>query len=76
MLYCILLHGSTPDPNTASPVEGYPESVIQVAIHSIRFLNSFALLDLSAFQVNMILSTDGVQPWSSNSALENEKLAS
>ncbi|MGH0132268.1 UNVERIFIED_CONTAM: hypothetical protein FKN15_051096 [Acipenser sinensis] len=58
MLYCILLHGSTPDPNTASPVEGYPESVIQVAIHSIRFLNSFALLDLSAFQSNTFGDTE------------------
>ncbi|MGH0153040.1 UNVERIFIED_CONTAM: hypothetical protein FKN15_050050 [Acipenser sinensis] len=58
MLYCILLHGSTPDPNTASPVEGYPESVIQVAIHSIRFLNSFALLDLSAFQ--SVLGAEGL----------------
>ncbi|XP_041082267.1 S phase cyclin A-associated protein in the endoplasmic reticulum-like isoform X2 [Polyodon spathula] len=58
MLYCILLHGSTPDPNTASSVEGYPESVIQVAIHSIRFMNSFALLDLSAFQ--SVLGAEGL----------------
>ncbi|XP_015199092.2 S phase cyclin A-associated protein in the endoplasmic reticulum isoform X1 [Lepisosteus oculatus] len=58
MLYCILLHGATQDPNTASPVEGYPQSVIQVAIQSIRFLNSFALLDLSAFQ--SVLGAEGL----------------
>ncbi|XP_066557931.1 S phase cyclin A-associated protein in the endoplasmic reticulum isoform X2 [Amia ocellicauda] len=58
MLYCILLHGATPDPNSASPVESYPASVIQVAIQSVRFLNSFALLDLSAFQC--VLGAEGL----------------
>lgn len=49
-LYCILLHGFLPE--MASPrQELYDPGVIQVALQGIRFLNSFALLDLSAFQV-------------------------
>lgn len=49
-LYCILLHGFVPE--MASPrQELYDPGVIQVALQGIRFLNSFALLDLSAFQV-------------------------
>ncbi|KAG2470308.1 SCAPE protein, partial [Polypterus senegalus] len=58
MLYCILLHGSTPDPNMASPIESYPETVVQVALQSVSFLNSFALLDLSAFQ--SVLGAEGL----------------
>lgn len=49
-LYCILLNGFVPE--MASPrQELYDPGVIQVALQGIRFLNSFALLDLSAFQV-------------------------
>lgn len=49
-LYCILLHGFVPE--MASPrQELYDPGVIRVALQGIRFLNSFALLDLSAFQV-------------------------
>lgn len=49
-LYCILLHGFLPE--VASPrQELYDPGVIRVALQGIRFLNSFALLDLSAFQV-------------------------
>ncbi|XP_078541362.1 S phase cyclin A-associated protein in the endoplasmic reticulum [Lissotriton helveticus] len=50
MLYCILLHGPALDPNIASPNESYSENTVQVAVESLRFLNSFAVLDLSAFQ--------------------------
>ncbi|XP_072138879.1 S phase cyclin A-associated protein in the endoplasmic reticulum isoform X4 [Mobula birostris] len=50
MLYCILLHGTVPDHNTSPPVETYPQHIIQVAIQSLRFLNSFAFLDLPTFQ--------------------------
>ncbi|KAL0154894.1 hypothetical protein M9458_049157, partial [Cirrhinus mrigala] len=45
MLYCILLHTGP-----VGPQEPYSLSVIQVALQGLRFLNTFALLDLSAFQ--------------------------
>ncbi|XP_078190084.1 S phase cyclin A-associated protein in the endoplasmic reticulum isoform X17 [Callithrix jacchus] len=51
MLYCVLFHGTILDPSTASPKESYTQNTIQVAIHSLRFFNSFAALDLPAFQV-------------------------
>ncbi|XP_078286221.1 S phase cyclin A-associated protein in the endoplasmic reticulum isoform X1 [Rhinoraja longicauda] len=50
MLYCILLHGTVPDHNTSPPAEIYPQHTIHVAIQSLRFLNSFAFLDLPTFQ--------------------------
>ncbi|KAL1247716.1 hypothetical protein QQF64_023092, partial [Cirrhinus molitorella] len=53
MLYCILLHSAPPDSLSAGPVgpqEPYSLGVIQVALQGLRFLNTFALLDLSAFQ--------------------------
>ncbi|XP_043843546.1 LOW QUALITY PROTEIN: S phase cyclin A-associated protein in the endoplasmic reticulum [Dromiciops gliroides] len=50
MLYCILFHGTISDPTTASPKESYAQSTIQVALQSLRFFNSFAVLDLPAFQ--------------------------
>ncbi|XP_062439989.1 S phase cyclin A-associated protein in the endoplasmic reticulum isoform X2 [Rhea pennata] len=50
MLYCVLFHGTISDPNTASPKDSYADSTIQVAIQSLRFFNSFAVLDLPAFQ--------------------------
>ncbi|XP_048376658.2 S phase cyclin A-associated protein in the endoplasmic reticulum isoform X2 [Stegostoma tigrinum] len=50
MLYCILLHGIIPDHNTSAPAETYPQHIIHVAIQSLRFLNSFAFLDLPTFQ--------------------------
>lgn len=49
-LYCILLHSFLPESASQSQ-EPYGPGVIQVALQGIRFLNSFALLDLSAFQV-------------------------
>ncbi|TNN00492.1 S phase cyclin A-associated protein in the endoplasmic reticulum isoform X4 [Takifugu flavidus] len=56
-LYCILLHGFVPE--MASPrQELYDPGVIQVALQGIRFLNSFALLDLSAFQ--SVLGAEGL----------------
>ncbi|KAG5839667.1 hypothetical protein ANANG_G00207370 [Anguilla anguilla] len=57
-LYCILLHGSAPEPASAGPQEGYPPAVIQVALQGVRFLNSFALLDLTAFQ--SVLGAEGL----------------
>lgn len=54
MLYCILLHSTVPEPQCgtmAAPQEPYNPAVIQVALQGLRFLNSFALLDLTAFQV-------------------------
>lgn len=51
MLYCVLFHGTISDPNTASPKDSYAANTIQVAIQSLRFFNSFAVLDLPAFQV-------------------------
>ncbi|XP_072484738.1 S phase cyclin A-associated protein in the endoplasmic reticulum isoform X1 [Notamacropus eugenii] len=50
MLYCILFHGTISDPTTASPKDSYAQSTIQVALQSLRFFNSFAVLDLPAFQ--------------------------
>lgn len=49
-LYCILLHSFLPE-SACQSQEPYGPGVIQVALQGIRFLNSFALLDLSAFQV-------------------------
>uniref|UniRef100_U3K828 S-phase cyclin A associated protein in the ER n=1 Tax=Ficedula albicollis TaxID=59894 RepID=U3K828_FICAL len=49
MLYCVLFHGTISDPNT-SPKDSYATSTVQVAIQSLRFFNSFAVLDLPAFQ--------------------------
>ncbi|XP_028287020.1 S phase cyclin A-associated protein in the endoplasmic reticulum isoform X2 [Parambassis ranga] len=48
-LYCILLHSFSPESASQSQ-EPYSPGVIQVALQGFRFLNSFALLDLSAFQ--------------------------
>ncbi|XP_015981269.2 S phase cyclin A-associated protein in the endoplasmic reticulum isoform X1 [Rousettus aegyptiacus] len=50
MLYCVLFHGAISDPSTASPKETYSQNTVQVATQSLRFLNSFAALDLPAFQ--------------------------
>ncbi|XP_023604633.1 S phase cyclin A-associated protein in the endoplasmic reticulum-like [Myotis lucifugus] len=50
MLYGVLFHGAVADPGTASPKESYSQSTVQVAIQSLRFFNSFAALDLPAFQ--------------------------
>ncbi|KAM5292678.1 S phase cyclin A-associated protein in the endoplasmic reticulum isoform 2-T2 [Ctenodactylus gundi] len=50
MLYCVLFHGTILDPSTASPKESYSQNTVQVAIQSLRFFNSFAALDLTAFQ--------------------------
>ncbi|XP_006142656.1 S phase cyclin A-associated protein in the endoplasmic reticulum isoform X2 [Tupaia chinensis] len=50
MLYCVLFHGTISDPSTASPKESYAQDTVQVAIQSLRFFNSFAALDLPAFQ--------------------------
>lgn len=55
MLYCVLFHGTISDPNTASPKDSYAANTVQVAIHSLRFFNSFAVLDLPAFQVTDVL---------------------
>lgn len=54
MLYCILLHSTVPEPQSGSMAsfqEPYSPAVVQVALQGLRFLNSFALLDLTAFQV-------------------------
>ena len=53
-LYCILLHSFLPESASQSQ-EPYGPGVIQVALQGIRFLNSFALLDLSAFQVLLVI---------------------
>ncbi|KAL8197067.1 UNVERIFIED_CONTAM: hypothetical protein K2H54_008402 [Gekko kuhli] len=50
MLYCILFHGTIADASAASPKESYAENTVQVALQSLRFFNSFAILDLTAFQ--------------------------
>ncbi|CAH2273177.1 Hypothetical predicted protein [Pelobates cultripes] len=50
MLYCALFHSTTSDPTGSSSKETYEHNTIQVASHSLRFLNSFATLDLQAFQ--------------------------
>lgn len=56
MLYCVLFHGAISDPSTASPKETYSQNTVQVATQSLRFLNSFAALDLPAFQVSVSVS--------------------
>uniref|UniRef100_A0A8C2KSK9 S-phase cyclin A-associated protein in the ER n=1 Tax=Cyprinus carpio TaxID=7962 RepID=A0A8C2KSK9_CYPCA len=56
MLYCILLHSALPD--SLSAQEPYSPAVIQVALQGLRFLNTFALLDLSAFQC--VLGAEGL----------------
>ncbi|CAJ1056719.1 S phase cyclin A-associated protein in the endoplasmic reticulum isoform X3 [Xyrichtys novacula] len=56
-LYCILLHSFAPESASQSQ-EPYGPGVIQVALQGIRFLNSFALLDLSAFQ--SVLGAEGL----------------
>uniref|UniRef100_A0A1A7WK40 S phase cyclin A-associated protein in the ER n=1 Tax=Iconisemion striatum TaxID=60296 RepID=A0A1A7WK40_9TELE len=56
-LYCILLHSFSPESASQSQ-EPYSLEVIQVALQGIRFLNSFALLDLSAFQ--FVLGAEGL----------------
>ncbi|KAM4573209.1 S phase cyclin A-associated protein in the endoplasmic reticulum isoform 3-T3 [Odontesthes bonariensis] len=56
-LYCILLHSFSPESASQSQ-EPYGPGVIQVALQGIRFLNSFALLDLSAFQ--SVLGAEGL----------------
>ncbi|XP_016133251.1 S phase cyclin A-associated protein in the endoplasmic reticulum-like [Sinocyclocheilus grahami] len=61
MLYCTLLHSALPDSLSAGPVgpqEPYSPNVIQVALQGLRFLNTFALLDLSAFQC--VLGAEGL----------------
>ncbi|XP_023380489.1 S phase cyclin A-associated protein in the endoplasmic reticulum [Pteropus vampyrus] len=50
MLYCVLFHGAISDPSATSPKETYSQNTVQVATQSLRFLNSFAALDLPAFQ--------------------------
>lgn len=50
MLYCILVRGAVADPGAASPQGSYSQSTVQVALQSLRFFNSFAALDLPAFQ--------------------------
>uniref|UniRef100_A0A6I8SHS1 S-phase cyclin A-associated protein in the ER n=1 Tax=Xenopus tropicalis TaxID=8364 RepID=A0A6I8SHS1_XENTR len=50
MLYCALFHNSTSDPNNSSTKETYEQNTIQLAAHSLQFLNSFAMLHLQAFQ--------------------------
>ncbi|XP_014885790.1 S phase cyclin A-associated protein in the endoplasmic reticulum isoform X3 [Poecilia latipinna] len=56
-LYCILLHSFSPE-SASQTQEPYGPGVIQVAMHGIRFLNSFAILDLSAFQ--SVLGAEGL----------------
>ncbi|XP_037539447.1 S phase cyclin A-associated protein in the endoplasmic reticulum [Nematolebias whitei] len=56
-LYCILLHSFSPESASQSQ-EPYSPEVIQVALQGIRFLNSYALLDLSAFQ--SVLGAEGL----------------
>ncbi|XP_077067262.1 S phase cyclin A-associated protein in the endoplasmic reticulum isoform X5 [Siphateles boraxobius] len=61
MLYCILLHSAPPEPLSVVPTgpQGpYSSVVIQVALQGLRFLNTFALLDLSAFQC--VLGAEGL----------------
>ncbi|XP_053498425.1 S phase cyclin A-associated protein in the endoplasmic reticulum isoform X5 [Ictalurus furcatus] len=61
MLYCILLHSTVPEPQSGSMAsfqEPYSPAVVQVALQGLRFLNSFALLDLTAFQ--SVLGAEGL----------------
>ncbi|XP_055011570.1 S phase cyclin A-associated protein in the endoplasmic reticulum isoform X2 [Boleophthalmus pectinirostris] len=55
-LYSILLH--TFPESSSHCQEPYSSGVIQVALNGIRFLNSFALLDLPAFQ--SVLGAEGL----------------
>ncbi|XP_077328569.1 S phase cyclin A-associated protein in the endoplasmic reticulum isoform X5 [Lithobates pipiens] len=50
MLYCALFHNSSSEPNVSNSKETYEQNTIQVAMHSLRFLNSFATLHLQSFQ--------------------------
>ncbi|KAG8440165.1 hypothetical protein GDO86_006098 [Hymenochirus boettgeri] len=50
MLYCALFHNSASDPSISSPKDTHEQNTIQVAVHSLQFLNSFAMLHLQAFQ--------------------------
>ncbi|KAM8974782.1 S phase cyclin A-associated protein in the endoplasmic reticulum isoform 1-T2 [Pelodytes ibericus] len=50
MLYCALFHSTTSDPCSNGSKETFEQNTIQVASHSLRFLNNFAALDLPAFQ--------------------------
>ncbi|XP_056428910.1 S phase cyclin A-associated protein in the endoplasmic reticulum isoform X2 [Hyla sarda] len=50
MLYCSLFHNSSSEPNVSSSKETYEQNTIQVAVQSLRFLNSFATLHLQSFQ--------------------------
>ncbi|EPY89365.1 hypothetical protein CB1_000113015 [Camelus ferus] len=58
MLYCVLFHGTVSDPGATSPKESYAQNTVQVAIQSLRFFNSFAALDLPAFQ--SIIGAEGL----------------
>ncbi|KAI5100474.1 S phase cyclin A-associated protein in the endoplasmic reticulum isoform X1 [Silurus meridionalis] len=61
MLYCILLHSTVPEPQSGSMAffqEPYSSAVVQVALQALRFLNSFALLDITAFQ--SVLEAEGL----------------
>lgn len=50
MLYCALFHNSSSEPSVSNSKETYEQNTIQVAMHSLRFLNSFATLHLQSFQ--------------------------
>lgn len=50
MLYCVLFHRAVSDPSATAPKDSYSQNTVQVAIQSVRFFNSFAALDLPAFQ--------------------------
>ncbi|XP_072003788.1 S phase cyclin A-associated protein in the endoplasmic reticulum isoform X2 [Engystomops pustulosus] len=50
MLYCALFHNSSSEPNVSGCKETYEQNTLQVAIQSLRFLNSFATLHLQSFQ--------------------------
>ncbi|KAM8890807.1 S phase cyclin A-associated protein in the endoplasmic reticulum isoform 5-T5 [Spinachia spinachia] len=56
-LYCILLHSFSPESSSQSQ-EPYSPGVIQVALQGISFLNSFAQLNLAAFQ--SVLGAEGL----------------
>ncbi|XP_075391425.1 S phase cyclin A-associated protein in the endoplasmic reticulum isoform X2 [Tenrec ecaudatus] len=58
MLYCVLFHGTISDPSMASPKESYAQNTVEVALQSLRFFNSFAPLDLPAFQ--SIIGAEGL----------------
>uniref|UniRef100_A0A8C6X7J9 S-phase cyclin A associated protein in the ER n=1 Tax=Naja naja TaxID=35670 RepID=A0A8C6X7J9_NAJNA len=50
MLYCVLFHGTLVEPSVANPKESFAANTLQVALQSLRFFNSSAVLDLSTFQ--------------------------